>query len=96
LGDTLSQLGTATTSNETTSDTTRTVVLTGLGSGVNSVLFGASILGNDNYFKIESVSVTVAETTTVAAPEPASFGLAGLALIGLGLIGNKRRKSAAR
>jgi hypothetical protein len=93
LGDTLAQLGTATPSNETTSDTVRTVTLTGLGAGVNSVLFGASVLGTDNYFKIESISVTEGST---AAPEPATFGLAGLALIGLGVIGKRRRNSAAR
>lgn len=92
-GKTLAQLGTATTSNETTSDTVRTVTLTGLGAGVNSVLFGASVLGTDNYFKIESLSVTQGST---AAPEPATFGLAGLALIGLGVIGKRRRNSAVR
>jgi hypothetical protein len=91
LGKTLAQLGTATTNNETTADTTRTITLTGLGSGVTSILFGASILGNDNYFKIESLSATEATAT----PEPATFGLAGLVLIGLGVIGRTGRKAAA-
>ena len=90
FGKTLTQLGTATTSNETTADTTRTVTLTGLGGGVTSVLFGASILGNDDYFKIESLSVTEA-TTTSTTPEPATYGLAGIALIGLGVMGRKRQ-----
>jgi PEP-CTERM motif len=90
LGKTLAQLGTATTSNETTADTTRTVTLTGLGGGVTSVLFGASILGNDNYFKIESLSVTEPTTSISTTPEPATFGLAGIALIGLGVMARKR------
>ena len=88
--DTLAELGTATTSDQTTGDTTRTVTLTGLGAGVTSVLFGASILGTDNFFKIQSLSVTEATTNTSTTPEPATFGLAGLALIGLGMIGRKR------
>ena len=92
LGDTLAQLGTATTSNETTADTTRTITLSGLGSGVTSVLFGASILGTNNYFKIESLSVTEGITTSTT-PEPATFGMAGIALVGLGVVGRKRRKA---
>ena len=92
LGSTLAALGAATTSDETTKDVTRTINLTGLGSGVTSVLFGASILGNDNYFKIQSLSVTEATVT----PEPATFGIAGLALIGVGMIRRKAGKSVTQ
>jgi hypothetical protein len=90
-GETLLQLGTATNSNETTKDTQRTITITGL-SGATSVLFGASTSGDDNFFKIASVSVT--EGTV---PEPATFGVVGAALIGLGLMGRRRMsRSSAR
>jgi hypothetical protein len=84
-GETLLQLGTATNSNQTTGDTQRTITLSGLG-GATSILFGASTSGDDNFFKIASVSVT--EGTV---PEPATFGVVGMALIGLGLIGRRRK-----
>jgi hypothetical protein len=87
-GKTLAQVGTVVTNNETTTDTTRVVTLTGLGAGVTSVLFGASVLGDDNYFKISSVSVVPDPSSPT--PEPATFGLAGMALVGLGLIARKR------
>lgn len=92
FGDTLAQLGTATPSNEITPDVTRSIVLTGLGSGVTSILFGASISGNDNYFKIESLSVTEGAPT----PEPATLGLVGVALIGISTIRGMNRKSRMR
>jgi len=93
-GDTLAQLGTFTTNNETTPDVTRTITISGL-NDVNSLLFGASILGNDNYFKIQSITVTEG-ASAASVPEPATFGLAGVALIGLALVGRKRRKHRAR
>jgi len=91
LGDTLAQLGTATNSNETQKDVTRTITLTGLGSGVNSVFFGASIAGTDNYFKIESISVV---DPPAVAPEPATFAVAGAGLMALGVL--RRKKAKAR
>jgi hypothetical protein len=69
-------------------DTTHTDVLTIPVGGVNSVLFGASITGSDDYFKIESVTATFAQ-----APEPASFTLLGGALVALGLLRRKRAAS---
>jgi MYXO-CTERM domain-containing protein len=71
----------------TSSSAARTVLLGG-GNG-NALLFGARLSGNndDDYidrFKIESLTVST-------APEPATFGLAGLALVGLGLL--RRRLS---
>jgi PEP-CTERM motif len=85
----LTSLGAATDSIESAKDQTRTVVLTGLGNGVNSVLFGASTSANNNYFKIESLSIT--EGTN--APEPTTLGLVGGTLMGF-LIW--RRNSAKR
>ncbi len=83
-GDTLAQIGSFTTI-PGAFDTTHTDVLTIPVGGVTSVLFGASISGNDDYFKIESVTATVAQ-----APEPASFTLLGGALVALGFVGRKR------
>lgn len=67
----------------TVSSNARTVSLGG-GNG-NELLLAARLSGNGaddylDYFKIESLTIN----TTV--PEPASLGLAGLALIGLGLL----------
>jgi hypothetical protein len=83
-GHTLAQVGSFTTI-AGAFDTTHTDVLTIPVGGVTSVLFGASITGSDDYFKIESVTATVAQ-----APEPASFALLGGALVALGVL---RRKS---
>jgi len=87
-GETLLQLGTATNSNETSPDTQRTITISGL-NGATSLLFGTSTSVANNFFKIGEVSLT--ESTT---PEPATFGLVGIALIGLGVIGRKGRKAA--
>jgi MYXO-CTERM domain-containing protein len=88
-GKTLAQLGTATNSNETTADTQRTITISGL-NNATSILFGASTSGDNNFFKIGSVSVTEG-----SVPEPATFGLAGIALVGLGLAGRWRRRQAS-
>ncbi len=73
----------------TVSGNSRSVSLGG-GNG-NELLFGARLSGNHaddhlDYFKIESLTIS-----TVATPEPATFGLAGIALLGLGLIRNRRK-----
>ena len=77
----------------TVSTNARGVTLGG-GSG-NALLLGARLSGNSadsyfDYFKIESLSFDTLTITSV--PEPATFGLAGLALVGLGLA--RRRKRA--
>ena len=76
--------------NSTSSSSARTVSLGG-GAG-NELLFAARLPGNDadrylDYFKIESLTVDT------VVPEPATFGLAGLALAGLGLL---RRRTQAK
>jgi uncharacterized protein (TIGR03382 family) len=88
-GKTLVQLGTATNNNETTAGIQRTITISGL-DDATSLLFGASTSQPDNFFKIASVSVT--EGT---APEPATFSLAGIALVGLGLMGRRRKSRAS-
>ncbi len=72
----------------TVSSNARTVTLGG-GNG-NALLFAARLSGNNaddylDYFKIESLTVNS------AVPEPATFGLAGLALVGLGLLRRRAR-----
>ena len=67
--------------------------LTGTGpAGVNWILVGAttnsSYSGND-YFKLNAISYSS------AVPEPATFGLAGAALLGLGLLRAKKRRSGS-
>ena len=85
-GKTLAQLGT-------------TVNVTGLNSGnpyqdqsftvnpassVSWILVGADVNQTDNYFKLQSMSYST-------TPEPATFVLAGSALLGLGLLRRKKR-----
>jgi len=72
----------------TASDNPRSVDLLG-GTG-NALLIAARLSGNGadsniDRFKIESLSANT------AVPEPATFGMAGLALVGLGLL---RRRSS--
>ena len=64
--------------------------LSGTGSGgVNWVLIGAttqaSYTGND-FFKLDSM------TYTTGVPEPATFGLSGAALLGLGLLRARKKR----
>lgn len=78
------------TRNDLTGGTTDRVVnldLSGTGTGgVNWVLIGATTLSGyttNDYFKLQSMSYTT-------TPEPATFGLAGAALLGIGLLRRKK------
>ena len=79
-------------SDSSVSDSARTVIDAGLVK-VNSILIGARVVGgspiNDNIidrFKIDSIQV-------ITTPEPGTFALVGLALIGIGLA--RRRPKAS-
>jgi hypothetical protein len=81
---TLSSLGAP---NGTSSSTT--INLNGVQS-VTSVIFAASSARNQDN---DGVKVTSLSVNSAAVPEPASFGMAGLALVGLGLLRRRVRKS---
>ncbi len=55
------------------------------GSNVTYLLIGASTTGQgSDYFKIQDINANI------ATPEPASFAMIGLALLGLGLAGRRK------
>jgi hypothetical protein len=59
------------------------------GTDVTYLLIGASVSGNGNdYFKLQDISANI------ATPEPASFGMIGLALLGLGVAGRRKFQSS--
>jgi hypothetical protein len=60
------------------------------GGSVNWLLIGANTSETSNYFKLEQMSYTLGSTV----PEPATFGMAGAALLGLGLLRAKKKRSA--
>jgi hypothetical protein len=64
--------------------------LSGAGTDVTYLLIGASVASNqvgDDYFKVQDIQANKASAT----PEPATFGLIGLSLAGLGLLRKKRK-----
>jgi hypothetical protein len=59
------------------------------GTAVTYLLIGASTSGaGSDYFKIQDLNFSL-----TATPEPATFGLIGFALAGLGLIARKRKQN---
>lgn len=73
------------TSNCVANDTGTNETLTG--NNVTYLLIGASISNADqDYFKVQDVTATL-----TATPEPATFGLFGFALAGLGWFARKRK-----
>ena|GEM_PF-6821448 len=77
-----------------------TLTLTGVGTGVNWILVGATTQSyygdtssskSPDYFKLNAMSYTVGSSV----PEPATFGMAGAALLGLGLLRARKKRSAA-
>jgi hypothetical protein len=57
-------------------------------NGVYSLLIGAEVGQSDDFFKVQAIEATI------ATPEPASFGMIGLALLGLGLAGRRKFQSS--
>jgi hypothetical protein len=61
------------------------------GTNVTYLLIGASVSSNlgEDFFKIQDIDANKPSAT----PEPATFGLLGLALTGLGVYGRKRKST---
>ncbi len=78
-GQSLNTLGAASGTSSST-----TINLSGVQS-IRSVIFSARVGQSDDGVKVTSLSVNPS-----AVPEPATFGMAGMALVGLGLIRRKR------
>jgi len=63
-------------------------------TGVSYLLIGAyNASGDNDTFKIQQLIVSGTQTTQSSTPEPATFGMLGLALASLGLIARKRKLS---
>ncbi|MEO8027738.1 MAG: PEP-CTERM sorting domain-containing protein [Bryobacteraceae bacterium] len=99
LGKTLAQLVSTQGFNSPLNDdisccgNTNTVPVTG--SGITSILFGTRVGGDSHvdYFKIHTLSATTTPGQVGDVPEPATFGLLGASLLGIGLM---RRRSQKR
>lgn len=64
------------------------------GTGVTYLLIGASDVSGaagTDFFKIQDLAASYTTTGVSPTPEPATFGLLGLALTGLGVYGRKRK-----
>jgi hypothetical protein len=59
-----------------------------VGTSVTRLLVGADTSTANTFFKLQALDVTA---TVTATPEPATFGLIGLSLAGLGLLRRKRK-----
>ena len=74
----------------TTSPGTAAVAYNLSGSAVTYLLVAAKTNETDDYFKIQSLTVSIPEQND-ETPEPATLGVMGAALVGLGLFGRSRR-----
>jgi hypothetical protein len=65
------------------------------GTGVTYLLIGASLASGQSgqdFFKVQDISFT-ASSQQGATPEPATFGLIGLSLAGLGILRKRRKRN---
>ena len=59
-------------------------------SSVTSILIASDLAESDDYFKVQGISAARASAT----PEPATFGLVGLALVGFGIYRRGRKSNS--
>jgi hypothetical protein len=95
----VASLGAITNGNGSSYDDNRGVNENGVvnlaGSGVTYLLIGASVANGQpgqDFFKIQDLSFSTLNTQT-ATPEPATFGMFGFALAGIGWYARKRKLS---